>query len=122
MKLNKKGFELETLIIFVLILMLGLVVAASLIKSNFSELVPDKKDNKYELIVLEDTCMNCYKEIYKFKDKTVYSSCDVKYKTSNIEISVKEAIDKNFLTLSDLEESKMFLIKMNDEVDCSVCS
>ncbi|MBE6150008.1 MAG: hypothetical protein E7170_04735, partial [Firmicutes bacterium] len=54
----------------------------------------------YELTF--DMAMNCYIKVYEFKDgTTVYSIYgDIKYKTSDEEISIQEALNKKKIKLS----------------------
>lgn len=83
-----------------------------------------QKNENYELIIDTSLCYNCYKKVYEFKDgTTVYSSCpNITYKTDDTEISIQEALDKKFLTLSDLEEVKGLKIYKSNEnkpVSCS---
>lgn len=75
------------------------------------------KYKEYELVIDTNECLNCYKKIYEFSDGTeVYSSCPkITYKTKNNEISIKEALDKKLLTLSDLEKEDGFKIFKSKE-------
>lgn len=70
------------------------------------------KYKEYELVIDTNECFNCYKKIYEFSDGTeVYSSCPkITYKTKKTEISIKEALDKKLLTLSDLKKEDGFKI------------
>lgn len=70
------------------------------------------KYKEYELVIDINECFNCYKKIYEFSDGTeVYSSCPkITYKTKKTEISIKEALDKKLLTLSDLKKEDGFKI------------
>lgn len=84
----------------------------------------DKTDN-YELVINENSCMNCYKKIYEFDDGTkVYSSCtEITYKTENGEISLYDALEQNLLTASDLEKEQIFKIfKPNMDTNYAICN
>lgn len=75
------------------------------------------KYKEYELVIDTNECLNCYKKIYEFSDGTeVYSSCPkITYKTKKTEISIKEALDKKLLTLSDLKKEDGFKIFKSKE-------
>ena len=80
-----------------------------------------QKNEEYELTF--DMAMNCYVKVYEFKDgTTVYSIYgDIKYKTSNEEISIQEALDKKKIDLADLEENNNFKIYKQNEEKCPDC-
>lgn len=75
----------------------------------------------YELTF--DMAMNCYVKVYEFKDgTTVYSIYDdIKYKTSDEEISIQEALNKKKIKLSDLKENSNFKIYKQNEEKCPSC-
>lgn len=75
----------------------------------------------YELTF--DMAMNCYVKVYEFKGgTTVYSIYgDIKYKTSDEEISIQEALDKKKIDLSDLKENSNFKIYKRNEEKCPSC-
>jgi len=79
------------------------------------------QNEEYELTF--DMAMNCYVKVYEFKDgTTVYSIYDdIKYKTSNEEISIQEALDKKKIDLSDLKENNNFKIYKQNEEKCPSC-
>lgn len=76
-----------------------------------------QKNEEYELVTDTSLCYNCYKKVYESKDgTTVYSSCpNITYKNNEIEISIQEALDKNLLKLSDLENVKGLKIYKSNE-------
>lgn len=73
-------------------------------------LIGCQKNDNYELIY--EDAMNCYVLVYEFKDGTkVYSSYSkITYKTDDMEITIKEALDKKLITLSDIENNDVFNI------------
>lgn len=80
-----------------------------------------QKNEEYELTF--DMAMKCYVKVYEFKDgTTVYSIYDdIKYKTSDEEISIQEALDKKKIKLSDLESNSNFKIYKQNEEKCPSC-
>ena len=80
------------------------------------------KTYNFELIFESDTCLNCYNYFYEFEDGTkAYSSCRFVYKSKNLEIPLEEAIEKELITLSDLERHSGFKIVRSDEEKCIEC-
>lgn len=84
---------------------------------NKTVYIEELKTDNYELIFDLKTCLNCYKKIYEFEDGTkIYSSCNVKYKSQNVEISLSDALNSNILTLADLErEQGLIIVKPSDD-------
>ena len=84
---------------------------------NKIDVYSEIKKNNYELIFEYKTCLNCYKKIYESEDGTrIYSSCDVKYKTEKVEISLYDALNSKLLTLSDLENVEgLLIVKPNED-------
>jgi len=86
-----------------------------------NKVISTYKNNGYELIY--EDAINCYKLVYEFKNGAkVYSSfAKITYKTNDMEITIKEAIDKKLITLSDLENNDAFKIT-NKNPNFPACS
>lgn len=81
-----------------------------------------EKTDDYELIVESHTCLNCYNYYYEFEDGTkAYSSCKFLYKAKNVQIPLEDAIEKELITLSDLEKRGFKIVKPNEEKCIECC-
>ena len=84
-----------------------------------------QKNEKYELIFEPKSLMNCYNFIYEFSDGTkVYSYYEnIKYKTENTEISIKDALKDKKIKLSDLEENGNFrIVRSGEKLEWMTCT
>lgn len=81
------------------------------------------KNEEYELVIDPKSCLNCVRLVYIFEDGTrVYSQySDIKYKTDSMEIPISEALEKEYITLSDLEDNDSFKIYKKNEKICPSC-
>lgn len=81
-----------------------------------------EETDDYQFTVDPKTCLNCYKLVYEFEDGTrVFSSCNIKYTTGNVEISLYDALNAKLITLSDLEKIEGLKIVKPSEENCFGC-